>query len=221
MQIFDSFTEEQRSILAAVVGIMAIFTLVGFGYLAYLNSPDYDPARHTISKLGIQTSTGGLYFTIGMVVGGLLLFLFFWLYEDVFPFHSKRSFLNKEFTSWGHFLAKNGCFFLVLVGLFPDRGVTVIPHFIAAAAMFTSIGIAIFVWSLTILDECGQILPGAKLIAFFGFFTCFIAILHGFFSSLKIQGPIWQKIAVFFYITWFLIFNVWTWKIRPMMTLYE
>lgn len=210
---YHAFTDFQKYMLGLVFGVLALITFVVFGILAYINSPNYDPVVHTISKLGIQTPEGGLYFTIGVVLGGVFIFLYFWIMRDVFPFKSHRVVWNRELTYWSHILSLAGSVFLILVGLLPDRGITVIPHFLVAAAMFTCIGVAIFIWSLTLWEDYSQRVPFTKFVALLGFITCGIAVLHGFFSSIKFYGPIWQKTAVLFYLLWFLVFNAWMWRV--------
>ncbi len=213
MLSYWNLSESQKHVLSTVLGILSLVILIGFGLLAYLNSPNYDPLVHTISKLGIQTAEGSLYFTISTVLGGSFLLAYFLINKDIFPFHSHRMFKDKSLTSWSHYFTISGSVFLILVGLFPDRGITVIPHFLVAAAMFTCIGIAIFIWSLTLWEDYSQEISSARPVALLGFFTCIIALMHGFFSSIKFHGPIWQKTAVFFYVVWFFVFHAWKVKV--------
>ncbi len=199
---------EKNDAFGLIIGISGFFLGSVFVVLAYLNSPSYNPVEHTISKLGIQTQLGGFYFTIGVLTLAISMAVYFWFYVQKKVIQLSYAKVQPKLSLYSVYLGIIGSIFLSGVGLLPDRDLTVIPHFLTAAAMFFSYGSSIFLISYLIFKGQEKESSNLKLVAYLGFAVCAMAIIHGILSTLKFYGPVWQKIAVFGYIIWFIVFTI-------------
>ena len=188
-------------------GLISFLSFVIFIPLAYIYTPSYDPINQTISKLGIITPNGSFYFSIGNLISGLSIIIYYWFFLNRVVPLSPRTINNTSITTISSIFGVLGGIFLIGVGILPDRDLTIIPHFLTATAMFCSIGGSIFLFSIVLLEDEAITITG-RLIAFLGILTCVIAILHGVFSVLKIFGPLWQKTSVAAYIVWQILFFI-------------
>lgn len=195
---------EKIGIIAGVMGFLISFVFI---LLAYINSPDYDPVNQTISKLGILTISGSYFFATGTILSGMAIIILFWLYiTKNIPVNSLKLY-NTDFSTLSGIFGVLGGIFLIGVGIFPDKGFTVIPHFITAALMFSCMGTNIFLNSVILIENNLWDNSGTNL-GYFGIAVVLIAIIHAIFSLLKFFGPVWQKIAVFSFIVWYILFFI-------------
>ncbi len=203
---------ERKKNIGYYSGIFSIFFFLFFSFIAYIVSlNDYDPFTRTISKLGV-TNNGSLYFIFGTIIGGILLSIYI-------NFYVRNVIVKSRNNIIAVYLGIISGFALTGVAIIQDKPELIykVGHTLSAGIFFTSMGFAIFFFSLDLRENYNPIL---RKLAYFGFFVCSIAVLHFFLSYFKdiidIFGfrftinAVWQKITVVSYIVWhvFLFLNL-------------
>jgi hypothetical protein len=206
LRIFTFDIEKQKKV-GYYSGVSSIIFFSIFISLSYLLSLDkYNPLTMTISKLGI-IKNGDTTFIIGTVIGGLLISIYI-------RYYLKNTLINKKFTSIAIVLGIISGIALIGVGIIQDKPELLfqVTHAILAAIFFFTMGLSIFLISYDLKSHENSSL---RLLAYFGFIVCFIAVCHFFISFYKVNltifnvviniAVVWQKITVGSYVIWHII----------------
>ncbi|MHA1984395.1 MAG: DUF998 domain-containing protein, partial [Candidatus Hodarchaeales archaeon] len=206
MKIITFDIEKQKQI-GYYSGISSLISFAFFISLSYLLSLDkYNPLTMTISKLGV-TKNGDTSFIIGTVIGGLLISIYI-------RYYLKNTLINQEFTSIAIVLGIISGIALIGVGIIQDKPELLfqVAHAISATIFFFTMGVSIFLISYDLKSHENSSL---RLLAYWGFIVCFIAICHFFISFYKENltifnvviniAVVWQKITVGSYVIWHII----------------
>jgi hypothetical membrane protein len=132
--IFDSRPWDIARI-AGVCGIfipVVIFTCLG---VALISSPWFTWTHHALSDLGIMENSA-VFFNYGMIVGGILTFVF------------SLGLIKVLSHKTGAYLLALSSVALIGIGIFPETVATL--HFITSASFFMLLTIALLIIGLTI-----------------------------------------------------------------------
>jgi hypothetical membrane protein len=203
-------TENNRkNLVGYYLGWLSIIFTTSMIIIAFLVSTEYNFYLKTISKLGIDP-TGQYPFIFGTAVGGILLILFHILYfED--------RIIESALIKRGRIFGMISGIGMIGVGVFPDYPNNFLleaTHFVFALIFFVFMTLSIIFYGLYLRD-LGFKNDNDKLLYRFSLFVALLTILHSVFSFIKGNvtigdfefgiSIIWQKITVFFLVTWYVV----------------
>ena len=121
--------------IAGTCGIVALILAFTFIYLAVTSYPQFSWMDNALSDLGVVPSVTAALFNYGLIISGMLLFIFS---TGMFVF------LGEKFVSrTGTFVFALACLALVAIGVFPEN---VKPtHYLVSVAFFVLLPISMLV----------------------------------------------------------------------------
>jgi len=181
----DKFTSKNFSGICGILASLVIFTSI---LLAIYVSPWFRWTNNALSDLGVEEASA-LFFNGGLVLGGVLLFIFSLGLATTLP--------NKI----GAYLLAFGSLSLMGIGLFPET--LFIPHYIVSATFFVLLALSLFVIGITTVKKQNDRNIGAIACVFSVIAVC-SAVLLNFFSGIAIP----EAFASFPGIIWCMIYSV-------------
>lgn len=195
---------------SGIAGILAIIIFCIFTFTAVALFPSgYTPINNWLSDLGnLNLNPNGLiFFNIGCILTGLLLFPFFFGLRKWYIIEKRRKNLLIGAQIIGFFSA----FALIMVGVFPED--TWIKHVISASSFFISLFLFLILGNISLLNHE----KFKKWIGYYGFFAALVdlILIILIITTLtaiptNIPTPLVEWLAVFISLSWIglLVYNM-------------
>ena len=190
-----------------IAGILAIIIFCIFTFTAVALFPaGYTPVNNWLSDLGnLNLNPNGLiFFNIGCILTGLLLFPFFFGLRKWYTTEKRQKNLIVAAQIIGFFSA----FALIMVGVFPED--TGVKHAIAACSFFIALLLVLITANISLLMHPNF----KKWVGYYGFFAALIDLILVILIAVpnNLPTPLVEWLAVFISLSWIglLVYNMMT-----------